>query len=474
MNNQLEKLQQKPKVQAFRPVTIHLDNKNKLNKELAKEDNKKVVQKIIDKTNNNIDRSELLKRFNLARTQPKNIVEKDNTIISKMKESNNDLRGEIEANDKLLSEVRESIETSNVIRSSMEDLEKEGENIEREYDLEMEQKLQANNTGEHDNQEDVIWDKNKNSIKFFPQTIYEEGEDDNQENKNTEEDIGPEKVKTKIKKPTKSVKKKEGSENNDTYDLEEYKQLLKPLGGDNEIQRHQSYYLNNRKYFLNFINNIFLKYRDQLNEERSMINCENIMSNNVRKFSLLLHQNLIVDYLNIYTPYRGLLFYHGLGSGKTCSSIAIAEGFKTTRKVYVMLPASLEDNYLKEIKKCGDYLYKKNQHWRWIPVTSDKNASKAFEKLMSVPTEFLRKYKGAFFIDVNKPPNYNKMSIEDKKILTRQIDAMITNKYNFLHYNGLTNKKFNELTNDGTINPFDNSVVIIDEAHNFVSLIVNK
>ena len=30
------------------------------------------------------------------------------------------------------------------------------------------------------------------------------------------------------------------------------------------------------------------------------------------------------------------------------------------------------------------------------------------------------------------------------------------------------------LTNDGKINPFDNKVVIIDEAHNFVSRIVNK
>ena len=30
--------------------------------------------------------------------------------------------------------------------------------------------------------------------------------------------------------------------------------------------------------------------------------------------------------MNLYTPYRGLLLYHGLGSGKTCTSIAIAEG----------------------------------------------------------------------------------------------------------------------------------------------------
>jgi hypothetical protein len=522
MNNQLEKLQQKPKVQPFRPVTIQLNKKNKLNTELEKEERKEkmITQKIIDKTNDNIDRNELLKRFNLSKIQQKRVletpqvVEKDNTIISKLRDSNRELTKEIEKNDKMLSDVREVIETSNVIRSSLDDIEKEGENIEREYDLEMEQKIQADIPGEQDKQDDVIW--NTNSISFFPKdvpdvlpTIYEEVEsatidetDQPQEepkkrqqptNKKINDTIraqpqegeeGKEKEKEgeegEMKKQPKTVKKKvprdnsETGDTDNTDDLDEYKQFLQPLGGVNEIQRHQSYYLSNRKYFLNFINNIFLKYRDQLNEERSMINCENIMSNNVRKFSLLLHQNLIVDYLNIYTPYRGLLFYHGLGSGKTCSSIAIAEGFKTTRKVYVMLPASLEDNYLKEIKKCGDYLYKKNQHWRWIPVTSNDKASKAFEKLMSVPSEFLRKYKGAFFVDVNKPPNYNKLSIDDKKLLTRQIDAMISNKYNFLHYNGLNMKKFNELTKNGTINPFDNSVVVIDEAHNFVSLIVNK
>lgn len=529
MNNQLEKLQQKPRVRPFRPVTIQLNKKNKLNTELSKDEAKEkfVTQKIIDKTNDNIDRTELLKRFNLSKNQtkkkiePPQVVERDNTIISKLKENGNELTKEIEENDKLLSSVREIIETSNVIRSSKEDIEKEGENIEREYDLEMEQKIQANNPGEQDNRDDVIW--NTNSISFFPKevpdvlpTIYEEEEthitkpNDTQEKPKKQQQTTNKKVNNKIrttlqegdenveekddehknednemdKQPKTNVKKvlrgrsktSEGYTINidETNDLEEYKQFLQPLGGINEIQRHQSYYLSNRKYFLNFINNIFLKYRDQLNEERSMINCENIMSNNVRKFSLLLHQNLIVDYLNIYTPYRGLLFYHGLGSGKTCSSIAIAEGFKTTRKVYVMLPASLEDNYLKEIKKCGDYLYKKNQHWTWIPVESESKASNAFEKLMSVPLEFLRKYKGAFFVDVNKPPNYNKMAIEDKKLLTRQIDAMISNKYNFLHYNGLNMKKFNELTKNGTINPFDDSVVIIDEAHNFVSLIVNK
>ena len=67
--------------------------------------------------------------------------------------------------------------------------------------------------------------------------------------------------------------------------------------------------------------------------------------------------------MNLFTPYRGLLLYHGLGAGKTCSSIAIAEGMKDTKKIIIMLPASLRTNYMEELKRCGDSLYKKNQYW---------------------------------------------------------------------------------------------------------------
>ena len=33
-----------------------------------------------------------------------------------------------------------------------------------------------------------------------------------------------------------------------------------------------------------------------------------------------------------------------------------------------MTPASLRANYISELKKCGDLLYKKNQYWEFIPV----------------------------------------------------------------------------------------------------------
>ena len=46
--------------------------------------------------------------------------------------------------------------------------------------------------------------------------------------------------------------------------------------------------------------------------------------------------------------------------------------------------------------------------------------------------------------------------------------------YKFINYNGLREKRLDEMTSGYTRNIFDNSVVIIDEAHNFISRIVNK
>lgn len=50
--------------------------------------------------------------------------------------------------------------------------------------------------------------------------------------------------------------------------------------------------------------------------------------------------------------------YHGLGSGKTATSIAIAEGMKDSKRVIIMTPASLRANYVEELKKQVIYFIK--------------------------------------------------------------------------------------------------------------------
>jgi hypothetical protein len=123
------------------------------------------------------------------------------------------------------------------------------------------------------------------------------------------------------------------------------------------IIKVSSYYMNNREFFINFINSLFEPYRREVLDTSKNISCDNIGQDAEDTMNqLLIHQKVVRDYINLYTPYRGLLLYHGLGSGKTASSIAIAEGMKERKRIIVLTPASLRRNYMEEIKKFGDQI----------------------------------------------------------------------------------------------------------------------
>jgi chromosomal replication initiation ATPase DnaA len=49
-------------------------------------------------------------------------------------------------------------------------------------------------------------------------------------------------------------------------------------------------------------------------------------------FELMPHQIFVKNFLSFQTPYNSLLLYHGLGSGKTCSSIGISEEMRNYMK----------------------------------------------------------------------------------------------------------------------------------------------
>ena len=52
------------------------------------------------------------------------------------------------------------------------------------------------------------------------------------------------------------------------------------------------------------------------------------------------HQEFLRNYLSDQTPYNGILLFHGVGTGKTCAAISIAEAMKPRlqalgKKVYI-------------------------------------------------------------------------------------------------------------------------------------------
>lgn len=198
-----------------------------------------------------------------------------------------------------------------------------------------------------------------------------------------------------------------------------------------------------------------------------------ISEEDIKKGRLVLspHQRFVRDYMQHKSPYRGLLLYHGLGVGKTCASIAIAEIMKNKREVIVMVLASLQVNYRTEIIKCGNEEFAVSQHWTFVSSTTSVQQKKiANDK--GLDPKLLKQFKGYWENDSEKKANFNSLSSEQQQQVKLHLQDVISKKYTFINYNGLTMTKFKELSKKSNI--FENKLVIIDEAHMFISRVVNK
>ncbi len=331
-------------------------------------------------------------------------------------------------------------------------------------------------------------DKEDNDDKLVKEEEKEqrkEKQKDEKDKKNKEDDLEIRKQARKSK-PKLVVAQTSIPAVNKVMDIEIGDEIIKdrlPKEGPSVILKKSAYFINNREVFVKFIDNLFQPYRDEILNNNEEVSCKNRKGS---EFKLLTHQKIIRDYVNIYSPYRGLLIFHGLGSGKTCGSIGIAEGIlritsvaiaeslNTDRKIVVMTPASLRKNYFEELKKCGNPIYRKKQFWEFINTQEEPENLEILSNVLHLPVEFIRKNNGAWLVNVKKESNYDKLSTQDKKMLDEQLNEMIHQKFQFINYNGLRKDRVNELTENDTKNPFSNKVVIIDEAHNFISAIANK
>jgi len=236
-------------------------------------------------------------------------------------------------------------------------------------------------------------------------------------------------------------------------------------------------YQNNRIEFLDEIKRKML----QLKFVKDESSCEKTED---KTYKPLVHQMIVTRYLNSTTPYRGLLLYHGLGSGKTCSSISIIEGMKNTHRIFVMTPASLQANYKTQMKFCGNQLFKKNNYWEFkeMPTTNKDAFFESLEindKMLSRTKELkdlFESQNGVWVIDKTRESeaNFEMLDESEQQQIESQIKLLIDIKYTFINYNGINKKRWAGYTAQNTINPFNHSVIIIDEVHNFVSRIVNK
>lgn len=200
-----------------------------------------------------------------------------------------------------------------------------------------------------------------------------------------------------------------------------------------------------------------------------------------------LYQKFIREYIRQASPYRGILVYHGLGSGKTCSAIAAAESLYgvANKRIIVMTPFSLRQNFINEISFCGFRHLQTNNHWVSQTMERDKDRYAQSVQLyartvLSLSDLFIKNAlrrehpeRRVIWIPIfTKAPNFKTLDAQSQNDIRSQIQETINNRITFINYNGVTSHKLKEYAckdaSGGTI--FDDAVIIIDEFHNLTRL----
>tara|TARA_B100001123_G_C15337334_1_gene1033339 strand:- start:9 stop:3659 length:3651 start_codon:yes stop_codon:yes gene_type:complete len=73
-----------------------------------------------------------------------------------------------------------------------------------------------------------------------------------------------------------------------------------------------------------------------------------------RNFELGKHQQFLRNFMNENTPYKGILIFHGVGVGKTCSAVTISSSFinlnkKEHRKIICLVSKNIQSNWMNTI-----------------------------------------------------------------------------------------------------------------------------
>ena len=171
------------------------------------------------------------------------------------------------------------------------------------------------------------------------------------------------------------------------------------------------------------------------------------------------NQLFVRNFLSFQTPYNSLLLYHGLGSGKTCSAISVAEEMRDylkqmgiVQRIIVVASPNVQDNFKVQL----------------FNETKLKNIDGLWD---------IRACTGNKFLKEINPMNMKGLSREK---IVKQVNKIINDSYLFLGYiefanyidkiskvEGDMDERKREIISRNKLNKnFNNRLVIIDEIHN--------
>lgn len=187
-------------------------------------------------------------------------------------------------------------------------------------------------------------------------------------------------------------------------------------------------------------------------------------------FELTPVQRIVARFMHPRTPFNGLLLYHGVGVGKTCSAVTIAENFlaqNPMKKVIVLAPQALRDNFLRTV-----FDFKKLV---WVSETGSKGEGQWK----------IQQCTGSTYLE-----RLNLLNEPDEKTVTYRVTEDIRNRYKVSGYLEFVNWLKHQFTshipatltgaeradreNELIRRMFSDNMIIIDEAHNLRDLTENS
>ena len=168
-------------------------------------------------------------------------------------------------------------------------------------------------------------------------------------------------------------------------------------------------------------------------------------------------QSILKNFLSPETPYKGLLVMHGTGTGKTCTAIEIAEQFKDqvdkyNTKIFILtFGPNNKETFKSELLFCTGNTYTKNKD--------------IYEQMTQDEIERDEKIGVFSALQYYKILSYKSFY---RKVLGEKISEKLLSKDNKLKtsYKKKDSGEFEREIVIDKINNMDNSLLIVDEAHN--------
>lgn len=205
-----------------------------------------------------------------------------------------------------------------------------------------------------------------------------------------------------------------------------------------------------------------------------------------RPFRKLPHQEFLENYIQMETPYNGILIFQGVGSGKTCAAILIAMGFRQllkrlhrgskyaeNKKVFVLTPGDkIQDNFRKELLNF-DKLFRSTKG-----MTPSQLLTLEGESQQCTGQKYM--------------PELESLKILPKEQIEKRIQKKINNDFEFLNHQAFANRVHSVIGKNDIGELWDykqdlteeqrkrinrryrNRVFVIDEIHNIRDNVDNK